>query len=111
MRGERPGNLRGLVLADSLIELREQRMNADIYATLTSIFREVFRREGIVLKAEMAGEDIPGWNSFKLVEIVHAVEERFGIILHTKELDSLHTVGDLVDLIAGKTKLPLNQRL
>jgi acyl carrier protein len=43
-----------------------------------------------------------GWDSFKQIEIVMATEERFAIKLHTRELDRLHNVGDLVAVIAAK---------
>lgn len=76
-------------------------MDAEVYSTLTRIFRDVFRCD-IVLKPELSGKDIPGWDSFKLVEIVLAVEERYGITLHTKELDSLQTVGDLASIVTAK---------
>lgn len=76
---------------------------AQIYAELTQIFHTVFQRNDIVLKPDMTGKDIPSWDSFKLVEIVVAVERRYGITLRSGELDSLDTVGDLVRIVSAKT--------
>ena len=38
-------------------------------------------------------------NSFKQVEILIAVQERFGLKLRSREIDGLGCVGDLVDVI------------
>jgi acyl carrier protein len=55
------------------------------------------------LTPTLSAKDVKGWDSFKQIEIIIATEERFGIRLHTRELDSLHNVGDLVRVVADKT--------
>jgi acyl carrier protein len=40
-------------------------------------------------------KDIPEWDSLKLVEIVLAIEQRFGISLPSKDVDRLQTVSEL----------------
>ncbi len=77
--------------------------HADIYAALTEIFNDVFMRDDMQLTPTLSARDVPGWDSFKQIEIMVSVEERFGIKLTTKEIDSLQNVGDLVAVIAGKT--------
>jgi acyl carrier protein len=75
-------------------------MNDDaIYLDLTEIFHEVFDDESLVLKPEMTAADVKGWDSFKQVEILIAVPERFGMKLRSSEIDGLGCVGDLVDVI------------
>jgi acyl carrier protein len=76
---------------------------AEIYVTLTQIFNGLFGRDDIVLRPEMTGKDVPGWDSFKLVEIIHAVEQHYGVRLHSQELDSLETIGDFARIVAAKT--------
>jgi acyl carrier protein len=76
---------------------------ADIYAALTEIFHDVFMRDDLVLKAELSAPDVKGWDSFKQIEIIMATEERFGIVLNTREIDSLRNVGDLVRVVESKT--------
>jgi acyl carrier protein len=75
----------------------------EIYETLTTIFRDVFLRDDLVLSPELSARDIAGWDSFKHIEIIIAVQEHYGITFRTRELDSLNNVGDLVRLIVGKT--------
>ena len=72
-----------------------------IYQALTEIFQDVFQRD-IPLRSELTAGDVAGWDSFKQIEIIMAVEERFAIRLTTRELDSLHSVGDLVRVVAAK---------
>ena len=76
----------------------------EIYAALTEIFHDVFLRDDLKLRPELSAKDVPGWDSFKQIDIILAVEEKYRIKFNTRELDSLHNVGDLVRVIADKTK-------
>lgn len=76
---------------------------AEIYAALSEIFQDVFLTDDIQLRPELSAKDVPGWDSFKQIDIILAVEEKYRIKLNTRELDSLHNVGDLVRVIASKT--------
>lgn len=75
---------------------------ADIYAALEPIFHDVFMRDDIKLTPAMTAKDVEGWDSFKQIEIILAVESRYRIKFNTRELDSLLSVGDLVRVIASK---------
>jgi acyl carrier protein len=76
-------------------------MNTDpVYSALTEIFHEVFDDESLVLAPQMTASDVKGWDSFKQVEILLAVQERFQLKLSSREIDGLGCVGDLADLIA-----------
>ncbi|HTW51717.1 MAG TPA: acyl carrier protein [Stellaceae bacterium] len=74
-----------------------------IYEALTTIFRDVFLRDDMVLSAGLSAKEVPDWDSFKQIEIIIAVESEFGIKFQTREMDALANVGDLVRLIADKT--------
>ena len=75
---------------------------AEIYATLEDIFHDVFMQDQIKLSPQMTAKDVAGWDSFKQIEIIIAVEGQYHIKFSTRELDSLFSVGDLVRVIAGK---------
>lgn len=75
---------------------------AKIYADLTEIFNDVFMRDDMQLTPQLSAKDVAGWDSFKQIEIMVSVEERFGIKLNTREIDALRNVGDLADVIAKK---------
>ncbi len=76
---------------------------AAIYTALTEIFNDVFMTDDIQLTPALTARDVPGWDSFKQIEIIVSVEERFGIKLSTREIDALKGVGDLADIIARKS--------
>ncbi len=77
-----------------------------LYAQLTEIFRDVFMRDDMEISPGLSARDVEGWDSFKQIEIMVSVEERFGIKLNTREIDRLKTVGDLAKVIAVKTASP-----
>jgi len=76
--------------------------DAKIYADLTEIFNDVFMVDDMKLTPSLSAKDVAGWDSFKQIEIMVSVEERFGIKLNTREIDSLKSVGDLARVIAKK---------
>lgn len=73
-----------------------------VYAKLTEIFHDVFMRDDLVLTPQLSAKDVEGWDSFKMIEIIMATEERLGIKLSTKEVDGLQSVGDLATVVASK---------
>ena len=74
----------------------------DIYAQLTTIFHDLFDDDTIVLTPSLTAAGVPEWDSFNHINLIVAVESKFGIKFQTAELESLHTVGHLVDLIQSK---------
>jgi acyl carrier protein len=74
-----------------------------VYEQLTAIFRDVFMKDDLELKPELTAKDVPGWDSFKQIEIVLGIEEKYGIKFHTRDLDSLRNVGDLARVVMAKT--------
>ncbi|SFU57226.1 acyl carrier protein [Methylobacterium sp. 174MFSha1.1] len=70
-------------------------------AALAPLFEEVFG-EPVPLTPELTAEDVEGWDSTRMIELVIAVEAHFGIKLTTREVDGLSRVGDLAALVARK---------
>jgi acyl carrier protein len=71
----------------------------EIYEQLTEIIRDVLMNFDLVLRPDLTANEVDGWNSYKMIEIVLAVESHFGMKVKSKELDDLDNVGDLVALI------------
>ena len=80
----------------------------DIYAQLTPIFHDLFDDDTIVLSPGLTAADVPEWDSFNHINLSVAIESRFGIKFQTAELESMHTVGHLADII--QTKLAAQHR-
>ncbi|HEX3571458.1 MAG TPA: acyl carrier protein [Acidobacteriaceae bacterium] len=74
----------------------------DVYNELASIFHDVFDDDLIVVTPELTAADVPEWDSFNHINLIVAVEQRFKIKFQTAELEQLHTVGQLANLIASK---------
>lgn len=74
----------------------------EIYAQLTPIFHDLFDDETLVLTPGLRAGDVEEWDSFNHINLIVAVEATFKIKFQTAELESLQTVGHLVDLISKK---------
>jgi acyl carrier protein len=75
---------------------------AEVYAALEAIFRDVFDDPSLRVTPETSAPDIPEWDSFNHINIVVAAEQRFGIKFRTFEIEALHNVGDFVGLIRSR---------
>ena len=75
---------------------------SDIYDQLTVIFRDTLDDDTLVLTPNLSAADVPEWDSFNHINLIVAIESRFKIKFQTAELEQLHTVGHLADLIAAK---------
>jgi acyl carrier protein len=73
-----------------------------ILDTLTTIYRQIFDDDSIVLTPSTVAGDIPEWDSMNHVSIIVATEGRFGIKFLTAEIEELRNVGDFVTLIRRK---------
>jgi acyl carrier protein len=65
--------------------------------------------DDLALSPETTAKDVPGWDSFKMVEIIVTVEERFGVQITSRDVDRLRNLGDLVTMISDKQGLAQQQ--
>ena len=73
-----------------------------IYAKLTSIFREVFDNDDIVLTAQTTAADIDDWDSVNHIRLMISIEAEFRIKFTVDEIAEAADVGGFVSLIRGK---------
>jgi len=73
---------------------------------LQAVFREVFDDESIELRDSMTAMDVAGWDSLMNINLIIAVEERFGVKFAAAEISGLRgkgqNVGTFLRLIASK---------
>ena len=74
----------------------------EIYTQLTSIFHDLFDDDTLVLTPELTAGEVPEWDSFNHINLIVAVESRFKIKFQTAELESMNSVGHLVNIISQK---------
>jgi acyl carrier protein len=77
-------------------------MEDPILTRLTSIFREVFDDDDLVLKPELTANDVDGWDSLAHIRLILSVQKAFGVKFSAVEMSRLKNVGDLVALTKHK---------
>ena len=73
------------------------------YVLLNDIVRDELGDEDVAVTAATRAADVRGWDSLVQIGVLAAAEIRFGIEIRAAEAERLATVGELVDLILGKT--------
>ncbi|MBF0875666.1 acyl carrier protein [Gluconobacter cerevisiae] len=74
----------------------------DVVEQITKIFQDVFDDPNLTLKDDTTAQDVPGWDSVAMINIIVAIEEHFNIRLKTREIDGLKSVGDLYETVLAK---------
>lgn len=82
---------------------------AKIYEELTTVFRDIFDDDSIVLKPETSAADIDSWDSFNHINLVVAIQAAFHVKFSTAELEQMSTVSDIVSLIHQKSPAELTE--
>jgi acyl carrier protein len=75
-----------------------------IIAEVAQIIRDVLELPDLEVTAATHAEDVEEWDSFNQVNIVVAVEAKFGIKFKTAEFETVRNVGKLAQLIQEKLK-------
>ena len=76
--------------------------HTDIYEFLSQVFRDVFGRTDITVHPGLTAADVVGWDSFKQVEIILALEEKFAIRIRPRDVANARNVGELAQVVQQK---------
>ncbi len=74
----------------------------EIFESLNEVFRDVFDDEEITVNDETTANDIEDWDSLEHLNLVVAVERKFGVKFNMGEVNTMKNVGEMVDLIMAK---------
>jgi len=66
------------------------------------VFRIVFGRDDLELFPEMTARDVENWDSFHHLNLILALEERFGVRFSAEEIASMEKVDDLFWLLGQR---------
>lgn len=77
-------------------------MSEDMIARVDSVFRRVFKNDGISVQRETTAKDIAGWDSITHLDIISGMEEEFNVEITGFEVMNMSNVGDLYDLLTQK---------
>jgi acyl carrier protein len=71
----------------------------EVWDSLVVVIRETFDDESIDVTRDTTADDIDAWDSLSNVELMLALEKRFGVRFYTGEIARMKNVGELVDTI------------
>ena len=74
----------------------------EVYVKLNEVFRDVFDDEDITVTDTTTANDIDDWDSLEHINIIHAVERRFGMKFKMGEISTMKCVGEMVDIILSR---------
>jgi len=74
----------------------------EILSKLTTIFRNMFSDNSLVLTNELTANDVQNWDSLSHMLLVSEIEDSFSIKFKLKDLNKMRNVGDMVDIIISK---------
>jgi acyl carrier protein len=74
----------------------------EVYKNLNEVFQDVFDDESITVNDATTANDIEDWDSLEHINLVVAVEQKFGIKFNMGEVNSFKDVGAMVDTIMEK---------
>ncbi len=73
--------------------------HTDTWDALVAVIREMFGDDTMAIYSDTKAADVPGWDSVAHVELMIAVEERFGIRFTTGEAAGMNNVGDMAGFL------------
>ncbi len=74
----------------------------DIFEGLNKVFRDVFDDEDIIVTAETTSEDIEDWDSLEHINLIVAVEKKFGMKFSMGEVTTMKNVGEMAEIIKSR---------
>ncbi len=77
-------------------------MEEKIYDALNEIFQDIFDDDEIVVEASTTSDDIEDWDSLEHINLVVAIEKRFGLKFSMVEVNGMKNVGEMVEIIKGR---------
>jgi acyl carrier protein len=73
-----------------------------IVQILLIVFRKIFANKTLVISDEMTSNDVNGWDSLSHMLLISEIEREFAIKFKLKELNKMHNVGDMIDIIMSQ---------
>ena len=71
----------------------------ELYERLTEVFRDIFGDSDLTICGETSAENLVGWDSFRHISLLAAIEDEFEVTFSIKEAASMKNVGEMVQYI------------
>ena len=72
----------------------------EIFNTVQDIFRDNFDDDTLEITRATCADDIEDWDSLEQINLLTAIEKKFGIKFKLADVRGLKDVGDLLDLVS-----------
>ena len=76
----------------------------EIFENVNEVFRDVFDDEEITVVEETTADDIEDWDSLEHINLIVAIEKKFGIKFTMGEVTGMKNVGEMVTIISERIK-------
>lgn len=74
----------------------------ELLTAVTEILRDIFDDDELIVTEETCSDDVEDWDSLEQINILVAIQERFGIQFSLDDVKGLENVGETLDLIERK---------
>ncbi len=71
----------------------------EIFAGVNEVFRDIFDDEEITVGEATTADDIEDWDSLEHINLIVAIEKKFGMKFTMGEATGMKNVGAMVDII------------
>ena len=74
----------------------------EIFENLNEVFRDVFDDEEIIVNENTTSNDIEDWDSLEHINLIVAVEKKFGMKFSMGEVTTMKNVGEMANIISSR---------
>ena len=74
----------------------------ELRLSVQEIFHDIFDDDDIVISNDTTAADIEDWDSLEQINLLVAIERKFGIKFTVGEVEGLRDVGEMLDLVERK---------
>lgn len=74
----------------------------EIFEGLNEVFRDVFDDEDITVNENTTSNDIEDWDSLEHINLIVAVEKKFGMKFSMGEVTTMKNVGEMAEIIKNR---------
>lgn len=74
----------------------------EIFEGLNEVFRDVFDDEDITVDENTTSNDIEDWDSLEHINLIVAVEKKFGMKFSMGEVTTMKNVGEMAEIIKSR---------
>lgn len=80
-------------------------MTSTVLEQIRGIASDLFSVAPESITSESAPENLEAWDSTQHLNLVLAIEERFGLQLSPEEIDQMHSIGAIAALVEARLRL------